>query len=97
MTLVTTNESKDSLKNMKNCGIKSEILLDQQPITDNYVKKYMKIKFNSDNNLPLKKALYSHKMRLVLRFVFHEGKKYYPLVLLHKYLYELSRFEYDRN
>ena len=29
LTLVPTDESKDTLKSMKNCGVKSEILLDQ--------------------------------------------------------------------
>ena len=29
LTLVPTGESKDTLKNMKNCGVKSQILLGQ--------------------------------------------------------------------
>ena len=29
LTLVPTNESKNTLKNMKNLGVKSDILLDQ--------------------------------------------------------------------
>ena len=29
LTLVPTNESKEQIKNMKNCGLKSEILLSQ--------------------------------------------------------------------
>ena len=45
--------------------------------SDNYDKKYMKIKFNSDDDLPLKKTLKLYKMVIVVRFVYHEGNKYY--------------------
>ena len=39
----------------------------------------MKIKFNSDDNLPLKllKLLKVHKLTIVVRSIFQEGKKYY--------------------
>ena len=58
MTLVPADDSKDTRKKIKKYGIKSEILLDQQAITHNdYHKKYMKIKFNSDEYLTLEKTL----------------------------------------
>ena len=37
----------------------------------------MKIKFNSDDDLPLKKTLELRKMITVIESVFHEGNKYY--------------------
>ena len=49
----------------------------------------MKIKFNSDDNLPLNKILKLHNMTIVSRCVFQEGGKYYPQVFSDKCLYEL--------
>ena len=39
----------------------------------------MKIKFNSHDNLPLNKILKLHMLTIVVRSVFEEGAKYYPL------------------
>ena len=41
--------------------------------SNNYVEKYMRIKFNSDDNLPLKKTLKLHNIVIVVRYVFHDG------------------------
>ena len=49
----------------------------------------MKIKFNSDDDLPLNKVLKLHNMTIVIRSVFQENNKYYPEVFLGEYLYEL--------
>ena len=43
--------------------------------TNNYDEKYMKIKSNSDDNLPLNKTLELHNMIIVVRSVFHENTK----------------------
>ena len=40
----------------------------------------MKIKFDSDDNLPLNKTVEIPVMILVVRTIFHENNKYYPLV-----------------
>ena len=40
----------------------------------------MKIKFNSDGDLPLSKILSIHNMTVVLRSVSQEDKKYYPQI-----------------
>ena len=42
------------------------------------IKKYMKIKFNSDDELPLNKMVKMPTMTIVFRDVFHEQNKYYP-------------------
>ena len=42
----------------------------------------MKIKFNSDNYLPLNNLLKLHNLAIVVRSVFQEDNKYYPLVFL---------------
>ena len=49
----------------------------------------MKIKFESDDNLPLNKTLKLHNLTLIVRSVFQEEGKYYPLVFLDKCLYDL--------
>ena len=48
----------------------------------------MKIRFNSDDNLP-NKTLKLHNMTIVIRSVFEEHGKFYPQVYLDEYLYEL--------
>ena len=49
----------------------------------------MKIKFNSDDNLPLNKPLKFHAMTTIIRSVFEEGVKLYPQVFLDDALHEL--------
>ena len=54
-----------------------------------YEKDYMKIKINSDDNLPLNKPLKFHNMTITIRSIFEEDVKLYPQVLLDDTLYEL--------
>ena len=49
----------------------------------------MKIKFKSDDDLPLNKKLKIHNATVVFRSIFQENNKYYPQVLLDECLYEL--------
>ena len=49
---------------------------------NNYDEKYMKIKFNLDDDLPLKKTLKFRNMIIVVRSVFHKDSKYNPLSFL---------------
>ena len=55
-----------------------------------YEKDYMKIKFNSDDDLPLNKPLKFHNMTITIRSVFKEDGKLYRQVFLDVTLYELS-------
>ena len=55
-----------------------------------YEKDYMKIKFNSDDELPLSKPLKFHLMTITIRSVFEEDAKLYPQVFLDDTLYELN-------
>ena len=43
-----------------------------------YGNKFVKIKFNSDNNLPLNIPLKLHNLTVVVSSVFEEDGKYYP-------------------
>ena len=53
-------------------------------------KDYMKIRFNSDDDLPLNKPLKFHNMTITIRSVFKEDGKLYPQVFLDDTLYELN-------
>ena len=55
-----------------------------------YEKDYMKIKFNSDDKLPLNKPLKFHNMTITITSVFKEDGKLYSQVFLYDTLYELS-------
>ena len=49
----------------------------------------MKIKFNSDDDLPLNKILKLHILTIIVRFAFDEDGKYYPKIFLDECLYEV--------
>ena len=49
----------------------------------------MKIKFNSDDNLALNKAIRIHNATIVSRAVFRENNKYYSQVFLNECPYKL--------
>ena len=50
----------------------------------------MKIKFNSDDNLPLNKPLTFHNMTITIRSVCKEDGNLYTQVFLNDTLYELN-------
>ena len=90
LTLVPTNESKEKIKKYEELWSKIRDLI--RSITknsDDYDEKYMKIKFNSDDELPLNKMIEIPSMIIVVRAVFHENNKYYPQVFLDECLYKL--------
>ena len=85
------NENKGLLKKYADVwdGIKNEIKAINGGKENDYGKDYMKIKFNSDDDLPLNKPLKFHTVTIIIRSVFEEGSKLYPQVLLNDTLYEL--------
>ena len=87
----STNENKELLKKYNDVfnGIRNKIKKISGDECD-YEKDYMKIKFNSDDDLPLKKQLKFHNMTITIRFVFEEDGKRYPQVFLDDTLYELN-------
>ena len=81
LTLAPTNESKEKIKKYEELKSKIRDLI--RLITknsDDYDEKYLKIKFISDDELPLKKTTEIPSMIIVVRAVFHENNKYYPYV-----------------
>ena len=55
----------------------------------------MKIKLNSDDNLPLK-AFEFYNMIILVRSVFHQGNNYHSQAFLGECLYKLKMLEYDK-
>ena len=53
------------------------------------VMKYLKIKFNSDDELPLNKTIEMSTVTTVVWTIFLENNKLYPQVFLDEYLYKL--------
>ena len=56
---------------------------------DHYDEKYMKIKFNSDDNLPLSKIIEIPTIAIVTSLIFLENNKYYPQVFFDECLYKI--------
>ena len=52
-----------------------------------YEKYYMKIKFNSDDDLPLNEPLKFNIITIIIKFVFEEDGQLYPQVFLDDTLY----------
>ena len=91
MELYSIDENKELVKKYNNVfnGIMGKI----KEVTNDecdYEKDYMKIKFNSDDSLPLNKPLNFHNMTIIIRPVFEEDGKLYPQVFLNNTLHELS-------
>ena len=57
--------------------------------SEDYDKKYLKIRFNLDDELPLNKAIEIPGTIIIVRAVFHENNKYYPQVFLDEFWYKL--------
>ena len=87
----STDENKELLKkyNYVLNGIRDKIKEICSEECD-YEKYYMKIKFNSDGDLPLNKPLKFHNMTITIRVAFEEDGKLYPQVFLDDTLYELN-------
>ena len=74
MELHSTDENKELLKKYNNVfnGTRKKIKKISGDECD-YEKDYMKIKFNSDDNLPLNKQLKFHNMTITVRYVCEEN------------------------
>ena len=90
LILVPTYESKEKIKKYEELWSTIRDVI--RSITKNsadYDEKYMKIKYNFDDTLPLNKMIEISRMIIVVRAVFHENNKYYPQVFLDECLYKL--------
>ena len=90
LMLVRTNESKEKIKKYEELYSKIRDLI--RSITknsDNYDETCMKTKFNSDDELPLKKMIEIPSMIMAVRAIFLEKNKYYPQIFLDECLYKI--------
>ena len=86
----STDENKELLKKYNDVfnGLIDKI----KKIDDDwleYTKDYMKIKFNSDDILPLNKQLTFHTIVVTITCIISEDNKLYPQVFLDEALYSL--------
>ena len=89
LTLVPTNETKEKIKKYEELWSKIRYLIrSRTKNSEDYDENYMKIKFNSDDELPLNKTIEIPIMIIVVRDSFHENKKYYSQVFLDECLYK---------
>ena len=91
MIFDSTDENKEALKKYNEVWdeTKNKIKVINDNKENNYEKNYMKIKFNSYDDLPLNKPLKFHTMTLLIRSVFEEDGKLYMQVFLDDPLHDL--------
>ena len=70
-------------------GIKNEIETINVNKEGEHGKDFMKIKFDTDDNLPLHKTLKLHNMTIIIWSVFEEDGKFYLQIYLDECLYGL--------
>ena len=81
LTLVPTNKRKEKIKKYEEMWIKiTDLIKSVIKKSDDYNEKYMRIKFDTDNKLPLNKTIEIPIIAIVVSAVFHENNKYYPQV-----------------
>ena len=76
----SVDENKEVLKKYADVwdGIKNKIKAINGGKENDYGKDYIKIKFISDDELPLNKPLKFHAMTVIIRSIFDEDGKLYP-------------------
>ena len=92
LNIAFTDNNDEVLKKYKEVlsGIKNFIKkINNINKSGEYEKDYMKIKFNSDDKLPLNKQLKFISVTIVIRSVFEDDGKYYSQSFLDDCLYEL--------
>ena len=71
LTLAPTNESKEKIKKYEGLWIKiRDFIRSIIKNLDDYDEKYIKIKFNSDDELPLNKTINIPTITIVVRAIF---------------------------
>ena len=90
----SVDENKEVLKKYADVwdGIKNKIKAINGDKENDYEKDYMKIKFNSDDDLPLNTPLKFPAMTIIIRSVFEDDGKPYPQLFLADTLYDLWKY-----
>ena len=89
MIFASTEKNKIVLKNYTEIWneIKEQIELMRCNKVIEYSKDFMKIKFKSDDDLPISKIINIPVCVIIIRGVFEEDSKYYPQFLLQNCFY----------
>ena len=88
--VVPNNESKQIIKEYEELWSKiRDLIRSVTKKSDDYDEKYMKINFDSDDNLPLNKTTEIPSMIIVVRAIFLKNNKYYPQIFLDECLHKL--------
>ena len=87
----STNENKEVFKKYRELwdGIKNEIETINNDKKGEYGKDFVKIKFNTDDNLLLNKPVKMHLLTIIVRCIFEEDGKFHLQLYLDECLYEL--------
>ena len=88
MNIASTDSNNDVLIKYAEVwsGIKNQIKKINNGSVGEYAKDYMKIKFDSDDNLPLNKF---RALTIIIRNIFEKDGKYFPQFFLDDCLYEI--------
>ena len=91
LTFASTDKNKKVLEKYTKLWdqIKYHIQTINAGNTGEYEKDYMRIKFNSDDDMPLNKILKVRMLTIIVRSIFEEDGKYCPQVFLDECLYEV--------
>ena len=91
LNIASTDSNSEVIKKYEEVwsGIKDCIEKINDDKSGEYGKDYMKIKFSSDDNLPLNKQLKFLNITIIVRNVFEESGKRYPQIFLDECLYQV--------
>ena len=91
MNIAFTDSNNEVLKKCTEVwrGTEDQIKKINDAISREYGKEYMKIKFNSDDDLPLNTMLKFRILTNIIRNFFEKDGKYYPQCFLDDCLYEI--------
>ena len=80
LNIALTDNNNEVLKKYTEVwsGIKGQIKKINNGLVGEFGKDYMKIKFDSDDNLPLNTVLKFRILTIIIRNVFEKDGKYYP-------------------
>ena len=85
------DENKEASKKYKEVwkGVKKEIETINGDEKVEYGKDFKKIRFESNDDLPINKPIKLHLLTIVIRSIFSEDVKFYPQIFLDDALYQL--------
>ena len=91
LVLDDVDENKEVSKKYKKAwdGIKNNIETNNGGEKVEYGKDSKKIRFESDDDLPMIKPMKLHLLTIIIRCVISKGCKFYPQLFLNDALYEL--------